>query len=111
MSNNIFHNQLHSRTLAHIAKFTLVYIWHGPSNNGHTVMLSQLSTVVVSVILTMGTVLISSSTEGGVATYFCDDGYELEGNTSRECLPDGQWSGNETFCKGSYSTLACHWYV
>ena len=58
-----------------------------------------------------GTVLISSSTEGGVATYFCDDGYELEGNTSRECLPDGQWSGNETFCKGSYSTLACHWYV
>ena len=48
-----------------------------------------------------GTVLISSSTEGGVATYFCDDEYELEGNTSRVCLPDGQWSGNETFCKGT----------
>ena len=47
-----------------------------------------------------GTVLISSSTEGGVATYFCDDGYELEENTSRECLPDGQWSGNEAVCKG-----------
>ena len=35
-----------------------------------------------------------------MATYFCDDGYELEGNISRECLPDGQWSGNEAVCKG-----------
>ena len=41
-----------------------------------------------------------------MATYFCDDGYELEGNTSRECLPDGHWSGNETFCKGTV-----HWLV
>ena len=53
-----------------------------------------------------GTVLISSSTEGGVATYFCDNGYELEGNTSRECLLDGQWSGNGAVCKG-----AVHWLV
>ena len=41
-----------------------------------------------------------------MATYFCDDGYELEGNTSRECLLDGQWSGNGAVCKGTV-----HWFV
>ena len=47
-----------------------------------------------------GTVLISSSTAGGVATYYCNTGYELEGNSRRECQSDGDWSGTDPTCQG-----------
>ena len=35
---------------------------------------------------------------GDTCTFTCDDGYELEGSTSRSCEADGSWSGNETKC-------------
>ncbi|CAN8010379.1 unnamed protein product, partial [Ixodes pacificus] len=35
---------------------------------------------------------------GAVARYACDDGFQLRGNDTRTCSPDGSWSGNEAVC-------------
>ena len=39
---------------------------------------------------------------GSTATYKCDDGFLLVGTTTRECLSNGQWSGNAPICKRKY---------
>ena len=33
-----------------------------------------------------------------VATYSCNSGYELVGDTTRTCQADGIWSGSEPIC-------------
>ena len=30
----------------------------------------------------------------------CSEGFNLEGNGTRTCQPDGMWSGNEPTCEG-----------
>lgn len=35
---------------------------------------------------------------GDVAHYSCDPGYQISGNTRRECQDDGTWSGDEPRC-------------
>ena len=35
---------------------------------------------------------------GDTATYTCDEGYELSGEVTRLCLPDGVWNGSEPTC-------------
>ena len=30
----------------------------------------------------------------------CDEGFNLLGSNIRQCLSTGNWSGNESFCKG-----------
>ncbi len=35
-----------------------------------------------------------------VATYTCNNGYTLRGDTTRTCGSDGQWSGNDPTCQG-----------
>ena len=35
---------------------------------------------------------------GSVATYFCDDGSELAGNSTRICEEDRTWSGEAPTC-------------
>ena len=55
--------------------------------------------------LEKGTVLISHSTIGGVATYTCKPGYELEGSNRRECMPNGEWSESEPNCKGIHKVI------
>ena len=42
------------------------------------------------------------NTQGSVATYLCDTGYELESgaNSNRVCGGDGQWSGVTPVCEG-----------
>ena len=30
----------------------------------------------------------------------CDEGFNLRGSKIRQCLSTGNWSGNESFCKG-----------
>ena len=36
---------------------------------------------------------------GDRATYVCNSGYELVGNTVRTCQNNGQWSGNKPICE------------
>ena len=45
-----------------------------------------------------GGVCYSGDSVGSVAVYFCDDGYTLEGDTTRECLSNGVWSGSTPQC-------------
>ena len=46
---------------------------------------------------------------GSVATFTCSDGHILVGNTLRQCLPDGRWSGQAPGCilqsKGNFNTF------
>lgn len=45
-----------------------------------------------------GYVSIAESTFGSIANYSCFEGYEIEGNTTRTCLENGNWSGNDPTC-------------
>ena len=49
-----------------------------------------------------GSVVYSSGTTyNSVATYSCDEGYELVGDTTRQCGADGQWTGAKPQCTGT----------
>ena len=45
-----------------------------------------------------GGVCYSGDSVGSVAVYFCDDGYILEGDSTRECLSSGVWNGTIPQC-------------
>ena len=45
-----------------------------------------------------GGVCYSGDSVGSVAVYFCDDGYTLEGDSTRECLSSGLWNGTTPHC-------------
>ena len=45
-----------------------------------------------------GGVCYSGDSVGSVAVYFCDDGYTLEGDTTRECLSSGLWNRSTPQC-------------
>ena len=46
-----------------------------------------------------GSVMISVDGENNkVATYSCDEGFVLSGDSTRECLGNQQWTGNEPTC-------------
>ena len=40
-----------------------------------------------------------------VATYSCSGGYMLQGERTRTCGRDGQWSGEEPKCKATQNKL------
>ena len=40
----------------------------------------------------------SGDSVGSVAIYFCDDGYTLQGDSTRECLSTGLWNGSTPLC-------------
>ena len=50
--------------------------------------------------VTDGSVSLSGTTVGSIATYFCDAGFSLSGSDVRTCQNDGQWSGTEPTCDG-----------
>ncbi len=39
---------------------------------------------------------------GSVASYTCNEGYELSGPITRSCEVTGQWTATEPVCKGLY---------
>lgn len=39
-----------------------------------------------------------SLTSGTIATYSCDEGYELFGDPTTLCSPSGDWLGDLPFC-------------
>ena len=45
---------------------------------------------------------IAGTTVGQTATYSCDTGYNLVGNSTRTCQATGEWSGSAPVCEGVY---------
>ena len=45
-----------------------------------------------------GVVCYSGDSVGSVAVYFCDDGYKVQGDSTRECLSSGLWNGTTPLC-------------
>ena len=52
-----------------------------------------------------GQVILDASTFGSQANYSCSEGYILNGNSTRVCQADGQWSGSEPICEGQCTTI------
>ena len=46
-----------------------------------------------------------STTLGSFATYFCNEGFRLMGDSIRACLQNGRWSGNDPTCVGEVSAI------
>ena len=42
----------------------------------------------------------AGTTFGQTATYSCDTGYNLVGNSTRNCQATGEWSGSAPTCLG-----------
>lgn len=38
-------------------------------------------------------------------TFACDPGFNLKGSQVRHCEANAVWSGNETFCQGSFTGM------
>ena len=51
--------------------------------------------------LTNGSSFGERTTYPNQKDFICDDGFILRGSMVRKCLPNGTWSGVETFCEGS----------
>ena len=48
--------------------------------------------------ITNGAVSVASRIPGSIATYMCDFGFELLGDSQRECLENETWTGEEPSC-------------
>ena len=48
-----------------------------------------------------GNVDVPITTVGSVATYSCDNGFLVSGNSQRICQMDGFWSGSAPTCSGT----------
>ena len=56
-----------------------------------------------------GQVIVSTHTVGGVATYTCDNGYNLKGTNMRMCIQNGaagQWTPEEPTCPRKLSVFS-----
>ena len=47
-----------------------------------------------------GMVEVRERTVGGEAVYRCNPGLVLRGNTTRTCVEDGMWTGEQPVCEG-----------
>ena len=48
------------------------------------------------------------TTFGQTATYSCDTGYNLVGDSNRTCQAVGSWSGSPPTCEGIYAITVCY---
>lgn len=49
-----------------------------------------------------GTLSGNRTTYPNKINFKCDDGFILQGSTVRQCQPNKHWSGNDTFCEGTW---------
>ena len=55
-----------------------------------------------------GNITYSDGTvEGSVATYMCDPEFELEGEPTRNCGSNGEWTGDAVTCAGGERQATC----
>ena len=47
-----------------------------------------------------GSVTLTAGTSGQTATYSCNTGYILVGDSTRTCQATGKWSGSAPTCEG-----------
>ena len=52
-----------------------------------------------------GAVSITGTGVGDIATYTCNDGFELSGSDTRACESNGEWSGSAPTCEGNQSLV------
>ncbi len=67
----------------------------------YTISFAFISAVITCPVLTDSThrlVSVTNNNFGSNATYACDTGYTLNGDTTRTCGSDGVWSGSEPTC-------------
>ena len=50
----------------------------------------------------------AGTTFGQTATYSCNTGYNLVGDSTRTCQAEGIWSGSEPTCEGMYAITLCY---
>ena len=53
--------------------------------------------------------LTAGTTVGQIATYSCDTGYNLVGDSTRTCQATGNWSGSAPTCQGVLLHSVCLW--
>ena len=46
---------------------------------------------------------------GQTATYSCNTGYNLVGDSTRTCQAEGEWSGSAPTCQGMLLHSVCLW--
>ena len=51
-----------------------------------------------SIAIDGGSVEFTRLIPGSEAVYTCDDGYEIEGESTRTCMMDSTWSGEAPQC-------------
>ena len=52
-----------------------------------------------------GHVDVPSLNPGSIATYLCDEGYILVGDSSRICDETTVWAGHEPVCQSKYNCI------
>ena len=52
-----------------------------------------------------GFVVYSMSTFGATATYLCNEGFDLIGNSTRQCQSNGLWEGVAPVCQSKLFEL------
>ena len=73
---------------------TFLTTWSGEDANCTIVDCGSVSSIA------NGMVTYSSDTQyGSTATFTCDDDYELSGESSSECMEDGNWSRETPTCE------------
>ena len=72
-----------------------------------SIHISPVATLTCSVLddPTDGSVQYSSVDVGSVAEYTCNEGFLLEGATTRVCQTDGSWSGDTPTCRRGLFSL------
>jgi hypothetical protein len=79
----------------------LIGVWGGEEPTCEAVMCPQLEDPVDGFLRITGLAVEAET------VYFCDSGFERNGLLRRECLPTGNWSGQDTVCDPRPGTVSC----